>query len=53
MFTLECMLKARTVFCYVSTKYEVDTINIINRMFLQNKSVCVPKINTNTNQMIQ
>lgn len=33
---------AKTVFCYVSYKYEPDTMPILRAAFAQNKRVCVP-----------
>ena len=35
--------KAKKIFCYVSSQYEVNTIELIKRCFTENKTVCVPR----------
>lgn len=51
LLELKCITEAQTVFCYVSTGHEIDTINIIKQLISKNKTVCVPKVNPHTNNM--
>lgn len=43
--------KCQSLFCYVSTPIEVDTIAIINQAFADNKIVAVPRCIPNTRNM--
>ena len=44
LFSLKGFVSAQMVLCYVSTETEVDTEDIINRLFEQNKVVAAPKM---------
>ena len=43
LFSLNEYKKANVIFCFVSIDKEIDTINIIEKMLSDGKTVCVPK----------
>ncbi len=42
-------LGSKTILCYVSTNFEIDTINFLNFALLDNKNIFVPKCDENYN----
>lgn len=43
-FKLDELKTAKTVFCYLASKYEINTDEIIEKLYQKNISVCFPKI---------
>lgn len=50
LFSLDCISNSKMIFCYVSTKFEIDTFDIIKKLLL-NKNICIPKVKRNSNYM--
>ncbi len=51
LFSIDCFLDCETVLCYMSNNLEIDTNNIILKLFNQNKTVAVPKCIKGTRDM--
>lgn len=43
-FKLQEIKTAKMVFCYLPTKYEISTVEIIKKLYKNNINVCCPKI---------
>ena len=51
LISLESVIKAKTILCYMSTSIEVDTKCFINKMLEMGKTVAVPRCIDNTRNM--